>query len=107
MSSTGKLNCEEYLYSPSEFQCVLDKPSEVAHYNMERLKSQICDNKSGICSEGSRGRPVKISKILPVEPKRYLEIMDISLGKSRNPYTMYIYGPELEVTYRGHTGTHA
>ena len=37
---------------------------------------------------------MKISKILPVEPKRYLEIMDISLGKS---YTMYIYGPELEV----------
>ena len=76
-------NCEEYLLSPSEFQCALDKPSEVARYNMERLKSQIRDNKGGIRSEGSRGRPDRISELLPVEPKRYLEIMDSSLsGKS-------------------------
>ena len=75
-------NCEEYLLSPSEFQCALDKPSEVAHYNMERLKSQIRDNKGGIRSEGSRGRPDRISELLPVEPKRYLEIMDSSSGKS-------------------------
>ena len=76
-------NCEEYLLSPSEFQCALDKPSEVARYNMERLKSQIHDNKGGIRSEGSRGRPDRISELLPVEPKRYLEIMDSSSsGKS-------------------------
>ena len=76
-------NCEEYLLSPSEFQCALDKPSEVARYNMERLKSQIRDNKGGIRSEGSRGRPDRISELLPVEPKRYLEIMDSSSsGKS-------------------------
>ena len=76
-------NCKDYLLSPSEFQCALDKPSEVAHYNMERLKSQIRDNKGGIRSEGSRGRPDRISELLPVEPKRYLEIMDSSSsGKS-------------------------
>ena len=77
-------NCEEYLLSPSEFQCALDKPSEVARYNMERLKSQIRNNKVTICSEGSRGRLVRISELLwPVEPKRYLEIMDSSSsGKS-------------------------
>ena len=76
-------NCEEYLLSPSEFQCALDKSSEVACYNMERLKSQIRDNKGGIRSEGSRGRPDRISELLPVEPKRYLEIMDSSSsGKS-------------------------
>ena len=76
-------NCKEYLLSPSEFQCALDKPSEVARYNMERLKSQIRDNKGGIRSEGSRGRPDRISELLPVEPKRYLEIMDSSSsGKS-------------------------
>ena len=76
-------NCEEYLLSPSEFQCALDKPSEVARYNMERLKSQIRNNKGGIRSEGSRGQPVRISELLPVEPKRYLEIMDSSSsGKS-------------------------
>ena len=75
--------CEEYLLSPSEFQCALDKPSEVARYNMERLKSQIRDNRGGIRSEGSRGRPDRISELLPVEPKRYLEIMDSSSsGKS-------------------------
>ena len=74
-------NCEEYLLSPSEFQCALDKPSEVAHYNMERLKSQIRNNKVNIRSEGRR--PVRISELLPVEPKRYLEIMDSSSsGKS-------------------------
>ena len=78
-----KSNCEEYLLSPSEFQCALDKPSEVARYNMERLKSQIHDNRGGIRSEGSRGRPDRISELLPVEPKRYLEIMDSSSsGKS-------------------------
>ena len=78
-----KSNCEEYLLSPLEFQCALDKPSEVARYNMERLKSQIRDNKGGIRSEGSRGRPDRISELLPVEPKRYLEIMDSSSsGKS-------------------------
>ena len=71
-------NCKEYLLSPSEFQCALDKPSEVARYNMERLKSQIHDNKVTIRSEGSRGRPDRISELLPVEPKRYLEIMDSS-----------------------------
>ena len=76
-------NCEEYLLSPSEFQCALDKPSEVARYNMERLKSQIHGNRGGIRSEGSRGRPDRISELLPVEPKRYLEIMDSSSsGKS-------------------------
>ena len=76
-------NYEEYLLSPSEFQCALDKPSEVARYNMERLKSQIRDNRGGIRSEGSRGRPDRISELLPVEPKRYLEIMDSSSsGKS-------------------------
>ena len=76
-------NCEEYLLSPSEFQCALDKPSEVAHYNMERLKSQIRNNRGGIRSEGSRGRPDRISELLPVEPKKYLEIMDSSSsGKS-------------------------
>ena len=76
-------NSDEYLLSPSEFQCALDKPSEVACYNMERLKSQICNNKVTIRSEGSRGRLVRISELLPVEPKRYLEIMDSSSsGKS-------------------------
>ena len=76
--------CEEYLLSPSEFQCALDKPSEVARYNMERLKSQIHNNKVTIRSEGSRGQFVRISELLPVEPKRYLEIMDSSSsGKSK------------------------
>ena len=76
-------NCEKYLLSPSEFQCALDKPSEVARYNMERLKSQICSNKEWICREGCRDQPVKIADLLPVEPKRYLEIMDSSSsGKS-------------------------
>ena len=76
--------CEEYLLSPSEFQCALDKPSEVTRYNMERLKSQIRNNKVTIRSEGSRGRLVRISELLwPVEPKRYLEIMgSSSSGKS-------------------------
>ena len=74
-------NCEEYLLSPSEFQCALDKPSEVARYNMERLKFQIRNNKVKIRSEGCP--PVRISELLPVEPKRYLEIMDSSSsGKS-------------------------
>ena len=68
--------CKEYLLSPSEFQCALDKPSEVARYNMEQLKSQIRNNKVNIRSEGCR--PDRISKLLPVEPKRYLEIMDSS-----------------------------
>ena len=69
-------NCEEYLLSPSEFQCALDEPSEVARYNMEQLKSQIRNNKVNIRSEGCR--PDRISELLPVEPKRYLEIMDSS-----------------------------
>ena len=78
------LNCEECLLSPSEFQLALDKPSEVARYNMERLKSQIRDNRGDIRSEGSRGRPDRISELLPVEPKRYLEIMDSSSsGKAK------------------------
>ena len=47
------------------------------------IESQIRNNRGGIRSEGSRGRPDRISELLPVEPKRYLEIMDSSSsGKS-------------------------
>ena len=77
------LSCKECLLFPSEFQCALDKPSEVACYDMERLKFQIRKNKCKMCDSDGQRRPVKITELIPVEPKRYLEIMDSpSSGKS-------------------------
>ena len=76
------LEYKKYLLAPSDFRYIQDDQlSKVTLYKMELLKSQIC-NKEGdsIVSENRPHDqqvivPVKIAELLPVEPKKYLEII--------------------------------
>ena len=71
------LEYKKYLLAPSNFQYVLDDQlSKVALYSMEQLTSQIRKKENSIGCENKHGPPVKIAaELLPVEPKKYLEII--------------------------------
>ena len=70
------LEYKKYLLAPSDFQDILDDQlSKVALYSMEQLTSQICNKEDSIGCENKHGPPVKIAELLPVKPKKYLEII--------------------------------
>ena len=89
------LEYKKYLLAPSDFRYIQDgQLSKVALYKMELLTSRI-RNKEGdsIVSENRLYDqqvivPVKITELLPVEPKKYLEIIGKPLGtiSADSPY---------------------
>ena len=63
------LKCKDYLLSPID---------GASCYDMEKLISYIDQGKSSIlCVEADRD-PIKITELLPIEPKRYLTIYKVS-----------------------------
>ena len=83
------LEYKKYLLAPSDFQYILDDQlSEVGLYSMEQLTSQIHKKEDSIGCENKHGPPVKIAELLPVEPKKYLEIIGKPLGtiNADSPY---------------------
>ena len=70
------LEYKKYLLAPSDFQYILDDQlSKVGLYSMEQLTSQTRKKEDSIGCENKHGPPVKIAELLPVEPKKYLEII--------------------------------
>ena len=83
------LEYKKYLLAPFDFQHILDDQlSEVALYSMEQLTSRIRKKEDIIFAENKHGPPVKIAELLPVEPKKYLEIIGKPLGtiNADSPY---------------------
>ena len=83
------LKYKKYLLAPSDFQYILDDQlSKVALYSMEQLTSQIRKKEDSIGCENKHGPPVKIAELLPIEPKKYLEIIGKPLGtiNADSPY---------------------
>ena len=72
------LQCKEYLLAPNQ-EYPLDKPSKVAHYDMEQLKSRISQGKTTIlCVDSTNTPAIPITELLPIEPKKFLSIYKVS-----------------------------
>ena len=72
-----KLECKGYLLSPFELQYPMDRASDLTFHDMELLRFQISQNKPYILSTKA-GKRLKITELLPIEPKRYLTIYQVS-----------------------------
>ena len=74
-----KLECKGYLLSPCELQYPMDRASDLTCHDMELLRSQISQNQPYILSTEAGKKPsLKITELLPIEPKRYLTIYKVS-----------------------------
>ena len=72
------LQCKEYLLSPKQ-EYPLDDPSKTDLYDMEQLKSCISEGKRVIlCVAATDAPPITITELLPIEPKTYLSIYQVS-----------------------------
>ena len=89
------LEYKKYLLAPSDFQYILDDQlSKVALYKMDILTSRIRNQEGDSIDSENRPHdqlvnvPVKIAELLPVEPKKYLEIIGKPLGtiNADSPY---------------------
>ena len=72
------LQCKEYLLAPKQ-EYPLDDPSKTDLYDMEQLKSCISQGKRAIlCVAATDAPPITITELLPIEPKTYLSIYQVS-----------------------------
>ena len=70
------IDCKDYLLDPRELQYPVDNPTS---YDMEELVSCIHqDIKRICCCDGANKPSIKIADLLPIEPKEYLRIYEVS-----------------------------
>ena len=70
------INCKGYLLDPHELRYPVDNPTS---YDMEELVSYIHqDIKRICCCDGANKPSIKIADLLPIEPKEYLRIYEVS-----------------------------
>ena len=73
-----KLKCRDYLLPLCELQYPMERPSDLTCYNMEELRSHISQNEAYILSTEGDKEAAAITELLPIEPKKYLEIYKVS-----------------------------
>ena len=73
------LGCKGYLLAPCELQYPMERPSDLTCYDMERLLDRISQDEALIlCETKPDKEAAKITELLPIEPKKYLKLYEVS-----------------------------